>query len=518
MGVVGGTPWLVRACLIGTYSSRGALALPKGLVSSQVIEATTLTSTHLLARRVFSATDQHWFALLSGDSNPMHMDALAARRTQAGARVVHGVHATLWALEAYANRSGFERTAFRLQVRFDRFIYLDRPVEARIVQGGPASFLIEVDMDGAKAASIRGEVEAGATSPAEVSMATASASPLDAPKALDLADLEDAFGVVPCSANAEAFTQAFPALTQAFGAGAVASLAALSTLVGMHAPGLHSIFSKFSVILSPSTLLGPLAYRAVRLQPTLRSVELAVTGSGLSGSVGCFVRRPPVAQPPARSLAGEVVGDFANHRVLIIGGSRGLGEITAKLCSVAGADVTITFAVGADDAFAVQQDITSAGGRCRVYQFDAAQPVAPQLAAMGGGFTHVYYFATSQIFRQKPAAVSREVLSDFLAIHLYGFNDLCEALAQGSAPVRIFYPSSVAVDERPKDAVEYVIAKAAGELACDALQKSHRDLQIFTERLPRTDTDQTATVLPVRSRSALEVMKPIVNEMHNPAA
>jgi acyl dehydratase len=38
-----------------------------------------------IARRSFSATDQIRFATASGDHNPMHMDVLQARRTQAGA-------------------------------------------------------------------------------------------------------------------------------------------------------------------------------------------------------------------------------------------------------------------------------------------------------------------------------------------------------------------------------------------------------------------------------------------------
>ena len=50
-------------------------------------------------KRTFTADDQTRFAQVSGDYNPMHMDALQARRTQAGAPVVHGIHLLLWALK-----------------------------------------------------------------------------------------------------------------------------------------------------------------------------------------------------------------------------------------------------------------------------------------------------------------------------------------------------------------------------------------------------------------------------------
>ena len=56
----------------------------------------------MLASRTFTEADQMRFAAVSGDRNPMHLDALLARRTQAGVPVVHGVHLLLWGLDALA--------------------------------------------------------------------------------------------------------------------------------------------------------------------------------------------------------------------------------------------------------------------------------------------------------------------------------------------------------------------------------------------------------------------------------
>ena len=56
----------------------------------------------MLASRTFTEADQIRFADVSGDRNPMHLDAVKARRTQAGLPVVHGVHLLLWALDVLA--------------------------------------------------------------------------------------------------------------------------------------------------------------------------------------------------------------------------------------------------------------------------------------------------------------------------------------------------------------------------------------------------------------------------------
>src|SRR5208283_179858 len=53
-----------------------------------------------VARHRFDDAEQERFASATGDFNPMHMDPIAARRTQAGAPVVHGIHYALWAIDA----------------------------------------------------------------------------------------------------------------------------------------------------------------------------------------------------------------------------------------------------------------------------------------------------------------------------------------------------------------------------------------------------------------------------------
>lgn len=467
----------------------------------------------IVSERVFTATDQIEFASLSGDWNPMHMDAVAARRTQAGSPVVHGVHAVAWALEAYAGKYGPLPSPILLNVRFDRFIYLDRSVEARLVEQRADGFLIALSVDGSRVATIRADAVPHDADAQTEAGSRAGATPLTAPRILDISDLAGDGGLVAVPATAEALSSFFPSLSREFG-GAVGSLIALSALVGMYAPGLHSIFSKFSVRMTPAPGKDGLYYRVMKTQPMLRAIEIGVGGPGLRGSVGCFVRRPPVTQPATASLRGSWTPDCTGHRILIVGGSRGLGEVTAKLCALGGGDVTITYAVGSGDADAVRDDIVASGGRCESLRLDVNEPVGPQLEAAGGRFSHAYYFATSQIFRQKVEPLSPERLTRFLDIHLYGFQALCEALTTAAEPIKVFYPSSVAVDERPKDAIEYVIAKTAGEILSEALNALVPGLTILTERLPRTDTDQTATVLPVRSAAAADVMLPIIERMH----
>ena len=87
-----------------------------------------------LAARTFDMADQTRFAAVSGDCNPMHLDAVVARRTPAGAPAVHGVHMLLWALDAFARGGGGGSPVRRLTARFKRFVAINEAVAINVTK------------------------------------------------------------------------------------------------------------------------------------------------------------------------------------------------------------------------------------------------------------------------------------------------------------------------------------------------------------------------------------------------
>ena len=67
----------------------------------------------MIGTRIFALGDQVRFAELTGDFNPMHLDPIAARRTLAGAPVVHGIHDLLWLIVSILSRQTFASYAIR---------------------------------------------------------------------------------------------------------------------------------------------------------------------------------------------------------------------------------------------------------------------------------------------------------------------------------------------------------------------------------------------------------------------
>jgi NADP-dependent 3-hydroxy acid dehydrogenase YdfG len=435
-----------------------------------------------IAARTFTLDDQHAFAALSGDSNPMHLDAKAARRTQAGRVVVHGVHAVLWALDAGAGAApaGLET----LTVRFDRMIYVGDRCEVHPGRRGGAGIALDIVVGDAVVTRI--DIGSGGGAPVA---AEAAGRVFD--RAARAADLE----------------AAFPRAAAALGAGMLADLAGLSQLVGMVEPGLHSIFRGFAVARQEGARGDTLRFGVVRDDERFNLVTLAVTGPALRGQVEAFRRAPPVTQPGVADLRGLVAADaFAGRSALVVGGSRGLGEVTAKLLALGGAAVTITYAMGDSEAAAVVEEVRAAGGTCDVIRLDVRQPIAGQLPA-GRAFDRLFYFATPFIFGKRGKALDLALLDEMMGFYVRGFYEVCEALRRsGDHPIGVFYPSSVAVESRPANMTEYAMAKAAGEVLCADLPRLLKGVRAQVRRLPRLQTDQTSSVQPVETGSAVDEM------------
>jgi hypothetical protein len=468
----------------------------------------------VLSCRRFTIEDQELFGRLSGDANPIHLDAIAARRSVVGDVVVHGVHTVLWALEQVASSSLCSGGIVSLDVRFPKPVYLEDEVRL-LVQSHKETYLrLSAVVGGKIVASIClsfgflpqgiGDVQDGVLLPATTA------------KDIAFADLSGHRGTVPYAVAMDSFAAVFPAAAACFGAAALRDLAACSRLVGMHCPGLRSVFSRLTLNWQQRGLAAPLTYQVINADARFSLVTISVEGAGVSGSINAFSPQPPPNQLTMRELALRInPGDFAGQRALVVGGSRGLGELTAKAIAAGGGHVAITYAVGRKEAERVVDEIRQFGGEARCLPYDATRAAAPQLAALQPDLpSHVYYYATCQIFRAKTMAFDAALLNRFLSFYVHGFHALCQALRDaGVEGLACFYPSSVAVEDRPRGMTEYAIAKAAGEVLVSDLGSLFPGYRAHQLRLPRLLTDQTAVVSPQSLPEAIDILLPVLQAM-----
>ncbi|HEX5274971.1 MAG TPA: SDR family NAD(P)-dependent oxidoreductase [Candidatus Rubrimentiphilum sp.] len=435
-----------------------------------------------VASRLFSPEDQTGFANLSGDFNPIHLDPVVARRSQAGAPIVHGVHAVLWALEELVRRHILVQPIATIEAQFRNVIYVTAPVSLYLARSNGTAVRAEVWTDSLCAVVLN--VALG-----EAKLEHPCAYPETLPK-IETGPVE----------------HAFPEVSRALGRERAASIAQLSELVGMVRPGLYSMLGGFTVHITAESL-GRLSFATCKYDERFRMMEIAVSGPGITGTVTALERRSPVDQPAFDRVRKLVAADeFAGSNALIVGGSRGLGAVTAKILAAGGARVIVTYVAGESDARELCAEIGEA--RCRAIRYNVLDEADPQLAAIDLPIDQLYYFATPHIGRQSRAEFQRYYVDGFVA--------LCGALrSRGNRGLDAFYPSTQAIEAPVSGMANYAAAKAAGEESCKSIADANPGLRVISRRLPRILTDLTASLLQPQVADAVQTMLPIIREMYD---
>lgn len=199
--------------------------------------------------------------------------------------------------------------------------------------------------------------------------------------------------------------------------------------------------------------------------------------------------------------------DF-NKRILVIGGSRGLGSIVVKILSLLGCSVTFTYSKGKDEAINLKEELLESGKDVEFIKFDINEPNMTKLFLSNPEY--IFYFPTPKIFVKRSKAFEEILYEKFYFYYVNFFTKIYNKCIEHSVK-GIFYPSSVAIDEEANDMPEYVKAKNEGEDLCHKLN-SKNQVKILMKRLPRTLTDQTSTNLNIKSESPFDVMMPILKE------
>lgn len=468
----------------------------------------------VIGRRTFTDADQQRFAAISRDVNPMHVDAVAARRLLSGRQVVHGMHTLIQALEFWRPADAGAR-ALTVQCNFAHPLNVGDAAEFTAVESASGRARLSAVVDGVAVTDVMILRAPGADAGADaVPSATRRVGPLAAP--VDAAPESLVGQCFEFGAWGDELARLYPRAAALVGAAGLADLARLSFLVGMVCPGLQSVFAsvKFSCAAPPAATPAPLRVAVRSYDPRFRLFVMAFAGV-LHGEVRAFVRPPPQTQPRAVDVAARVeAGSWSGRHALVIGGSRGLGEIVAKLLAASGAAVTITYASGRADAEAVAADINALGrGRCDGLALDLTQPFVPPPSLDPSQLDAVFYFATPRIYAKRAAVFNRAAFDGFVSFYIDRLFELCTWLERGAHPVRVYVPSTIFIDDRPKGMTEYAMAKAAAEVLAQDLNQSMRNVRIVHTRLPRLATDQTATVHGIEAVDNVQAMLHVLKVM-----
>lgn len=452
----------------------------------------------------FDLGDQEAFAALCGDRNPIHLDATVAHRSPFGVCIVHGCHVALAALETALAKHPSPAVPASIAATFGRPVAVGTTVTVTHTVDGERLRVEVADAGGMTTTVLVALQPAGTPDNTPVGQpCDGPAEPHDAVPAAGLT------GTVTLGLDSAVAAARFPRVLAWLGGHRLASLAAISTVVGMHCPGRRSILSGWTAELVTADMPADQCdYEVTAFDDRFGMVALEVRTATMRAAVKAFVRPDTVQQPTAADLQPKVAtDDFGGVRALVVGGSRGLGEVAAKLLALGGAEVTITYREGAADAHRIVAELAALGRTVSALQYDVAHP--EQLPAAARTPTVLAYFPTPPVF-VGGRTFDEALLQRFRAVSVHGLQATFEA-CDGPALRGLLFPSSVAVEQPPAGLAEYASAKQEAEVWCADLAAARPGLAVVVPRLPRMATDQTATVVPVEAADPVEVLLPLLH-------
>jgi acyl dehydratase len=456
------------------------------------------------------------FARLSGDQNPLHVDPVAARRLQFGCTVLHGVHHLLQTLDTALSEISMppDRWLGGLRASFHHPVRADDRIDWTLsLRADGSGGRLESAVSGKRVLALSFDLLTRHGDSPVVEILDAEPSPEE--------PLDQAFPPAHQRGRCALYfdhglgSALLPHLSNNVPASLLSQILACTKVVGMRCPGLHSVFSRLQLEVRDRDARdgNALHYRVEASDARFQLVKIAVEGPHIIGVLDAFFRPAAVDQASYETVRALVASDrFAGRRALVIGGSRGLGETTAKILAAGGAVVTITYNFGEADAHRVVAEIADGGGDCRARHCDIVATATDRLQLILDECDPniIYYFASPKISSNANNEWNVSLFKKYCEIYLTAFSRLVSVIGRSASAaagkISIYYPSSIYVECPEKGFSEYAVAKAAGEALCRQL--SHRFSQIdFTmPRLPRMSTDQTASIVPIQAEPALTVM------------
>lgn len=298
--------------------------------------------------------------------------------------------------------------------------------------------------------------------------------------------------------NNEILNQLFPNIYNYFNNYQIFQIINLSRFVGKISPGLNSIFTSFEITYT-SNSDNNLFLNFINKIDNSDKVVYDFISNNLVGTLEAYYRPKPIIQ---KNISDDIDNSqFSNCNICIIGGSRGIGEIIAKIYNKGGAEVTITYNKSEKEAKNIQNETNN---KIKIININIELDLNK---FENHTFTHLFYMVTPSI--KNTNTFDLDLYEKYYYYYVKKFEEYVNYFCKNNNTLKyIFYPSSISIGQNIYK--EYNICKEIGEKLINLkLSKKYNNIKFDIHRFPRLLTNQTNTLINV-SQDPYEYLKNIL--------
>ena len=460
----------------------------------------------ILNSKKFTLNDQFKFIKFSGDKNPLHFSKEYAVKSLTGKPIVHGVNILLWSLESFEKKyPNFKKTILFEKVDFLHHININEKVTCYYNKN--KNHIIVKNFN-AELVKIKLAHYSYTNFFINKKKILKNSNKICKNK---ISDFKIGMKIdYPIYSNYKYAKELFPILSKKYGNSFVSFIANLSSLIGMYVPGKNSMLLSISFKIDNS--IKKKLIKVLRVDTRFNVIDLNVLHSNCNVLIRSIFR-PEATKPKSLSYVRRIIPKtnfYRQKKILIIGGSRGLGAYMVKILSLLGSNILFTYNTCVKDGYKLLKEVTEYNKKVKLIKFDVLKYDSNSILKFDPDY--VFYFATPKIFIKRSNTFDEKLLKEFSSYYSKSFKNILSKFNRKNLKI-IYYPSTIAIEESPDKYPEYVKSKLLGEKIAKKIAKQKK-IKLIIDRLPRSSTDQTITHLKIKSQDPLELMINVIKNIY----
>tara|TARA_Y100001970_G_C14248961_1_gene870360 strand:+ start:881 stop:2284 length:1404 start_codon:yes stop_codon:yes gene_type:complete len=458
-----------------------------------------------IGSKIYKNSDQIQFSNISKDFNEIHVDKVFARKLIFGDRIVHGINILLTALSKLKENNLKIRN---INCSFLNPVFLNKKVNFfKKQQNKHIIIYIKVDNDIKCIFTISEEIK------------TNDIKKKDKKKSIKVI-LRKKFKANNNFSDVKNFylnkdkiniPKKFSKVLRIINKAQIQEIISISFFVGMICPGKYSLISVIDINLCHNgKIYKDIFYKVKKKDNRINRFEIQFSNN-IFGKVFAYSYKIPLQKKMSFFKNKVKKNIFLNKKnSLIIGGSRGLGEDTSKILAASGSNVTLTYLIGKLDAKKIKKEIEfHTNINCKILKLDILKNSFLRKIKKLKKIDFIFYFGTIKITSNKK--FNLELYKKYKKIYCLNFFKMCKMLNKYSTKkIKIFFPSSIFLNEDQKNFNEYVRAKRDSEKIIKKINKNLKKIKVTSVRLPVMNTSQNISIFNQKKIGNENLLAPII--------
>ena len=469
-----------------------------------------------IGSKTFLNSDQKEFAEISKDYNKIHTDPVASRKLIFGNQIVHGVNTLMTALIFFSIRKKNIKIK-NISCTFYKPIYLNKKINfyleeknneyyLHVKSGSILNSIIHINKLGFQLNSDKKYKNYRKNTIKKINIKNILSHDCNF-------NFTNRFFLI----NNKNFKikKRYKKLLNIFSNTEIKDILSLSFFVGMVCPGKYALLGKIDLNFEKNKkyIFNDIKFFLNKFDKRINRVEINFSNS-IIGKIYAF-KYNVSHQEDLKNIKLKIKNKFLKtKKAIVLGGSRGLGELTSKILSSAGSDTLVSYNHGKVEAQKLKSNIIKlTNTKCKIMKIDMLRENNFLKFKNENAYDFLFYFATPKIINNYIKKFDSQLYKKFNEFYVFKFSRLCKLLNKISRKkVKVFFPSTIFLNYKENFFKEYVLSKKKAEANIKYLNKKLQNIKIISYRLPIMDTDQNINVVKKNKINNFKILFPVIKK------